>query len=67
MYVVILVFDCVLVDNGMTLYLWLGHAVNPRWVQNVFGVQSAAQIDIDKVRSINRKFNINCFRCVLAY
>ena len=23
--------------------------VNPAWVQDVFGVQSAAQIDIDKV------------------
>ena len=31
------------------MYLWLGVNVHPEWIQNVFGVQSAAQIDIDKV------------------
>lgn len=31
------------------MHLWLGHNVSPEWVQMVFGVQSAAQIDIDKV------------------
>ncbi len=37
-----------LLENGLTMYLWIGLNVNPEWVQNVFGVQSAAQIDIDK-------------------
>ena len=31
------------------MFMWIGHSVNPEWVQNVFSVQSAAQIDIDKV------------------
>ena len=31
------------------MYMWIGLNVNPEWVQQVFGVQSAAQIDIDKV------------------
>ena len=29
--------------------MWIGLGVSPEWVQNVFGVASAAQIDIDKV------------------
>jgi len=39
-----------LLENGLVMYMWLGMAVNPEWVQNVFGVQSAAQIDIDQSR-----------------
>jgi protein transport protein SEC24 len=31
------------------MFLWIGHNVEPQWVQQVFSVQSAAQIDIDKV------------------
>ena len=34
------------------MFLWIGHNVAADWVQQVFGVQSAAQIDIDKVRSL---------------
>lgn len=29
--------------------MWIGLGINPDWVRNVFGVPSAAQIDIDKV------------------
>ena len=36
-------------ENGLIMYMWLGMQVNPEWVHNVFGVQSAAQIDIDQV------------------
>lgn len=39
-----------LLENGITMHLWLGHNVSPEWVQMVFGVQSAAQIDIDKCK-----------------
>jgi len=39
-----------LLDNGLILYLWLGIAISPEWVQQVFGVQSAAQIDIDMTK-----------------
>lgn len=31
------------------MLMWVGHNINPQWVQDVFGVHSAAQIDIDKV------------------
>lgn len=31
------------------MFIWIGLGVNPDWVRNVFGVSSAAQIDIDKV------------------
>lgn len=36
-------------ENGLSMFLWIGHNVEPQWVQKVFSVQSAAQIDIDKV------------------
>ncbi|XP_053392421.1 protein transport protein Sec24C-like [Mercenaria mercenaria] len=37
-----------LLENGVSMFMWIGHSVDPEWVQNVFSVQSAAQIDIDK-------------------
>ncbi len=45
------VFDgfIVIAENGLTMYMWIGLHVSPDWVHDVFGVQSAAQIDIDKV------------------
>ena len=30
------------------MFMWIGINVSMQWVQDVFGVQSAAQIDIDK-------------------
>ncbi|BFZ03064.1 hypothetical protein BsWGS_06104 [Bradybaena similaris] len=39
-----------LLENGLTMFLWVGHNVNPELVQQIFGVPSAAQIDIDKVQ-----------------
>jgi protein transport protein SEC24 len=35
-------------ENGIHLFLWIGLNVGMEWVQNVFGVHSAAQIDIDR-------------------
>ena len=29
------------------MFMWIGINVSGKWVQDVFGVQSAAQIDID--------------------
>lgn len=37
-----------LLENGIHMFLWIGMAVNPDWLQNVFGVQTAARVDIDK-------------------
>nr|CAD7267687.1 unnamed protein product [Timema shepardi] len=37
-----------LLENGIYLFLWIGLNVGMEWVQNVFGVHSAAQIDIDR-------------------
>uniref|UniRef100_A0A8W8MRJ5 Protein transport protein Sec24C n=1 Tax=Magallana gigas TaxID=29159 RepID=A0A8W8MRJ5_MAGGI len=39
-----------LLENGLSMFLWIGHNVEPQWVQKVFSVQSAAQIDIDKCK-----------------
>ncbi|KDR14171.1 protein transport protein Sec24C-like [Zootermopsis nevadensis] len=37
-----------LLENGIHLFLWIGLNVDMEWIQNVFGVQSAAQIVIDR-------------------
>ena len=39
-----------ILENGVSMFLWIGQAVDPTLIQNVFGAQSAAQIDIDLVR-----------------
>ena len=34
--------------------MYIGLATDPSWIQDVFGVQTAAQIDIDKTKLIER-------------
>ncbi|XP_077998955.1 protein transport protein Sec24C-like [Glandiceps talaboti] len=36
-----------LLENGVSMYMWIGLHVSADWVQNVFSVHSPAQIDID--------------------
>jgi protein transport protein SEC24 len=43
-----------LLENGIHMLLYVGLAVNPAWIQDVFGVQTAAQIDIDRTRLVDR-------------
>lgn len=38
-----------LLENGVSMFLWLGHNVDRELIQQMFGVASAAQVDIDKV------------------
>lgn len=42
-----------LLENGISMFLWIGHNVDPHWVQQVFSVQSVAQIDIDKSKILD--------------
>jgi len=39
-----------LLENGLSMFLWIGHSVDPKMIQDIFAVQSAAQVDIDKVK-----------------
>ncbi|XP_033744553.1 protein transport protein Sec24C-like isoform X2 [Pecten maximus] len=39
-----------LLENGISMFMWIGHNVDPHWIQEIFGVQSAAQVDIDKCK-----------------
>lgn len=39
-------------DNGVYMFMWIGLTVNPEWIHNVFGSNSAAQIDIDRTRLV---------------
>jgi protein transport protein SEC24 len=43
-----------LLENGLYLFMYIGLAADPTWIQEVFGVQTAAQIDIDKTRLMDR-------------
>ena len=36
-----------IVENGLSMFLWLGHNLNPEFVEEVFGVSSLAQINIE--------------------
>merc|ERR1719209_2383587 len=39
-----------LLENGIHVLLFVGLAADPQWIQDVFGVATAAQIDIDKTK-----------------
>ena len=43
-----------LLENGLYLFMYIGLATNPAWIHEVFGVQSAAQIDIEKSTLVER-------------
>jgi len=43
-----------LLENGIHMLLYVGLAASPAWIQDVFGVQTAAQIDIDKTTLLER-------------
>lgn len=40
----------VFLENGLVMYIWLGSQLDPTFVQYVFGVQSASQIQAEKVK-----------------
>ncbi|XP_033101565.1 protein transport protein Sec24C-like, partial [Anneissia japonica] len=46
-----------LLENGLSMFMWIGLHVPQDWVQNVFGVNSAAQINIEsqKLLQIDNK------------
>ena len=37
-----------ILENGVYMFMYVGLAVNPSWINDVFGVQTAAQINVDK-------------------
>jgi len=43
-----------LLENGIHILMFVGLATDPGWIQDVFGVATAAQIDIDKTKLIER-------------
>lgn len=36
------------IENSIHMFLWLGLALSPQWVQAVFGVPSVVQVDTDR-------------------
>lgn len=41
-----------LLENGCSLFLWLGQACPPELIQSVFNVPSLAHVPIDLVRTV---------------
>lgn len=41
-----------LLENGLSMYLWIGANVDPQSVQNLFGVSSMQQLNVEKVSGI---------------
>ena len=39
-----------LLDNGMTCYLWIGRAISPQWLIDVFGLQNPTPQDLMNVQ-----------------
>jgi len=37
------------IENGLVMYIWLGSQANPTFVQSLFGLQTAAHIQPEKV------------------
>ena len=37
-------------DNGIHMFLWIGHKVIPEWIQGVLGPDHAAQVDINRMQ-----------------
>ena len=40
-----------LVENGLSMYLWLGANLDPMTVQNLFGINAAQQLNVERVIS----------------
>ena len=38
-----------LIENGLTMYLWIGANVDPSIIQNLFGVSNMQQLNVEKV------------------
>jgi len=55
-----------LLENGIHCLLYVGLATDPAWIQDVFGVSTAAQIDIDKTKLLPRD-NITSRRVIDIY
>ncbi len=39
-------------ENGLVMYIWLGSQLDPTFVQSVFGLQTASQIQPEKVGNL---------------
>lgn len=56
------VFCPFIVENGFNMFMWIGQNVNTDFLQSVFGVQSATQIDVEKVSCIIVLNTRRCFQ-----
>jgi hypothetical protein len=46
----LLIILILILENGLVMYIWLGRQVNPTFVQSLFGIQTAAHIQPEKVK-----------------
>jgi len=50
-----------LLENGLSVYLWIGHNVDPNSIQNLFGVSSMQQLNVEKCKilEIDTEISVN--------
>lgn len=48
-----------MLENGLSMYLWIGANVDPNHIQNLFGVSHMEQLNVEKVRNELRYFMLN--------
>lgn len=50
-----------ILENGIYLFLWIGLGTDPTFLHDLFGMSSAAQIDVERVGIIPNVRNfVNC-------
>lgn len=54
-----------LLENGQSIFLWLGQACPPEFIQNFFNVPSMAHLSSDTVRYTSIKYEITYNQCLL--
>lgn len=53
-----------LLENGQSMFLWLGQACSPDLIQNLFNVPSMAHLSSDTVRDTSIIHKITCKQCL---
>jgi len=41
-----------ILENGIYIFMWVGSAVSPEWLQSIFGVSNLGQINVETITEI---------------
>lgn len=46
--------EAYLIENGLVAFIWVGQAVSPQWILDVFNANAIAHLDTEKVCACRR-------------